>query len=1000
MKVPVPHFRVVVQVIIFGIIACVYTGQKAQAQVFVGGELLTNTNFVKANNPYIVVQDLTVPTGITLTIEPGTELRFSSDTRLNVHGDLIAAGTQADSIHFTLNSQIPNQSLWNGIVFDSARTYFDAQGNYLSGTILSHVSVYNSNYSMIITGNSGILTEHCLLDKSSFGIYINDAENCVIRDCRIKRTGFGIFIPSALSVNNNVFENNIVENTFNIGILINNGQGRIHHNRFTGNKVLNNYIGIYVGNDGLLDIGHNSFSGNIVSGNSFEGVRIYQDSTVFSGNRVFGNGTGLHLRHSDHSQITENIITGSDNWAIEVSDSSTYNLIERNLLSGNGGAIRLRSDETSPSYGNTIIHNTICQNDGTSFGIEVASQEPISFNNIFRNGDLKSFINGTEELIHAENNWWGSNRESAIDSLILDQLDNNWRGLVKYKQYLQGPDTIAPIPAPRNVVKRQAGNDVIVSWDPVEVSDLAGYNVHFGDYDGMNFTQKLDAGDVTTFILPSFSVFDSIAVTAYDAGADGNDDQLQGHESEYAFALLSPYAGPDTTVCHQDPVRFNKATAFNYESITWTTAGDGTFNGSHSLNPLYFPGTNDYTAGQVELSMTVTGIGFQLTDQVMLFFSNPPTVFAGNDTTIFSDTSYLSLTARAENYDNVIWTSSGDGLFLYPDSLTTTYQPGPEDQAAGSCLLTLHASSGCGQVADVVELQLLKSITIQGRVYAGDQLAPGSSLVFFKADDTSVKQDRGSFTTADGNFTISHVNAGDYYIYVVPDQQLFPAYAPTYYFNKLHWKDAYRLQVVEDTYDVDVNLVRLAATLPEGEGRIKGYCVSSGPSGQCGSIAVLLYNKTGDYLLGWSWLKDDGSFEFPSLPFGDYLLAGEKAGYDRFFSVIVSLTPEIPEVMNAELKIEPYKISIQIPDPATQITHPIAVYPVPAGDRLFFSDLPFSGCYTVLITSVEGKLSTRQFTTSESDGGIIDVADLPPGLYLTRIFYNGSFLQASKILKQ
>jgi hypothetical protein len=58
-------------------------------------------------------------------------------------------------------------------------------------------------------------------------------------------------------------------------------------------------------------------------------------------------------------------------------------------------------------------------------------------------------------------------------------------------------------------VKRQAGNDVIVSWDPVEVSDLAGYNVHFGDYDGMNFTQKLDAGDVTTFILPSFSVFDS-----------------------------------------------------------------------------------------------------------------------------------------------------------------------------------------------------------------------------------------------------------------------------------------------------------------------------------------------------------------------------------------------------------------------------------------------------------------------------------------------------------
>lgn len=954
------------------------------AQVFVGGTLTQNTTFTRDNNPYIVFQDLTVPKGIQLTIEAGTELRFSSDTRLVVRGDLFALGTVADSIRFLMNMQIPNQSLWNGIVFDSASTVIDSQGNYVSGSLLSYVSIYNTNYSLTLSGNAEVLIEHCLIRKSSYGLYLNDATKCMIRHNRIEQTGFGVFIPSGVNARFNTFYNNDIVNNLNIGLLINNSAGRIQQNTFTGNRIRNNYIGLYIGNDGENDPGKNVFLENIISSNSLEGARIYQDSTVFINNYLLRNGIGLNLKHSSYSEISGNIITDNESWAIQLIDSATWNLISRNVLNRNGGGIRIAAHSGGISSNNQFLHNTIYENGGKAFLIESAPQREIWYNNLLLNTDTNSVVNTTTKLIHAENNWWGTTRESRIDSLIYDFLDDAGLGLVQYKFPLTVIDTLAPIPAPRNVVKRQAGMDVIVSWDPVAVDDLGGYHVYYGDYDGLTFTHQRDAGNTTYMILPSFSVFDSIAVTAYDVASDGIHDQLEGHESEYVFALLSPYAGPDTTICINESLLLDRATAFNYESISWQTTGDGSFNGIHILKPRYTPGQADIQNGSVELILNVTGFGFSLTDRLKVYFSHPPYAFAGNDSTIFADTLYHAIAAQSGNATSVQWITLGDGFFDDPGLVQSSYTPGSLDISSGFVVLILQAISDCGVMNDTLYIGLQKSYTIHGRILAGDEAASNSLLQVMQKDDSGIKQMRSSTLSTDGYFTLKHIVEGTYYLYAVPDKNIFPGFAPSYYYNDLHWKQSHLLMVNENTFDVDIQLYPLDMVLPEGEGLISGNCINSGLPGQaCGDITVLLFDSTGTYLLDWSWLNPDGYFSFEHLPFGSFLIVGEKAGFERIFSRVITLTPSEPVVDNAELIIEPFKISIYIPPDNSPLAE-IQVFPNPASSMLYFENLG-GRSFSVQLSSVDGRTSFFSPERISGDKAFLVLDNQPKGFYILQL---------------
>ena len=69
----------------------------------------------QSESPYIVTDDVTVLEGVTLVIEPGTEIRFAAKKSLKVFGELIARGIKDKNILFTAHSEKPKWGFWGGI---------------------------------------------------------------------------------------------------------------------------------------------------------------------------------------------------------------------------------------------------------------------------------------------------------------------------------------------------------------------------------------------------------------------------------------------------------------------------------------------------------------------------------------------------------------------------------------------------------------------------------------------------------------------------------------------------------------------------------------------------------------------------------------------------------------------------------------------------------------------------------------------------------------------
>lgn len=84
------------------------------------------------------------------------------------------------------------------------------------------------------------------------------------------------------------------------------------------------------------------------------------------------------------------------------------------------------------------------------------------------------------------------------------------------------------------------------------------------------------------------------------------------------------FAGVDDEICQFLPFA-PSAFASNYESLQWQTSGTGTFDDNTILTPEYYPGDEDYSAGNVTLTLSATGNGTTVSDDMTLSFSFAPT---------------------------------------------------------------------------------------------------------------------------------------------------------------------------------------------------------------------------------------------------------------------------------------------------------------------------------------------------------------------------------------
>jgi hypothetical protein len=232
------------------------------------------------------------------------------------------------------------------------------------------------------------------------------------------------------------------------------------------------------------------------------------------------------------------------------------------------------------------------------------------------------------------------------------------------------------------------GSDYTLSGSATNYNSVTWSTAGDGSFDNENIlgaTYTPGSGDIAAGSVVLTLTAGAVSPCAVDA-ADDMTLTIQG--------APTANAGSDASVCEGSDYTLS-GSATNYNSVTWSSTGDGTFDNVNILGATYTPGTNDIANGSVVLTLTAEAIspcGADATDDMTLTIQGVPTANAGSDADICEGSDY-TLSGSATNYNSVTWITAGDGTFDNVNLLGATYTPGSADIATGSVVLTLTAEA-------------------------------------------------------------------------------------------------------------------------------------------------------------------------------------------------------------------------------------------------------------------------------------------------------------------
>lgn len=460
------------------------------------------------NNPYEVIGDVTVPTGLTLTIQPGVMVHAMGLFQITAEGNIIAVGTAQDSIYF-VSGQADPTALWDGIRLENT-------------TVQSQFS-------------------YCRIDNGDYGINsINSPVN--ITYCHFKNNKRGIQAYGIGSIDPAVvlIDHNLIELTIQNGILVaQNSNTLITNNEITRNGTSAFYYGAIqlsnqsAGGSNSPEIAYNHIHHNFKQGiTAWDIVSANAIMPEVHHNLVENNLTGMYFRNCTgfihHNTIINNFIPGDMNSGagVMVSGSTAEPYFEDNIVTGNYTGFYL-TENAQPCLGNMMIYHAWAQGGNT-----IANN--IDANNVMHSVYCYSYTNSAI-IVSAENNFWDYNTAPEIAGTIEDHNDNASLPTIDFDPwqnnavpvYLTGTVTLANPPvdtATLELVSAHTG-DIMNTWEvsinepfsvPVYHDSLVYivahtmdmfFNQYYGAYGGIDLptaTQivadvQFDIGDLTLF---------------------------------------------------------------------------------------------------------------------------------------------------------------------------------------------------------------------------------------------------------------------------------------------------------------------------------------------------------------------------------------------------------------------------------------------------------------------------------------------------------------------
>ncbi|HEY5591471.1 MAG TPA: CotH kinase family protein [Paludibacter sp.] len=291
-----------------------------------------NTTLYKSCSPYLVRDDVTINSGVTVTIEPGVEIWISPKSNFYIHGNMNAIGTSAERIIFKINPQYKPEG-WGALCFwntsatsnlgfvtidDATRSpiplRLGAISGYLGNLNLDNILINNTKLNPIFTRYSDVTLTNSFIHSSVTSDLVNfkyghaKIENCTF-------VGNSEFDSDGIDYDG--IENGVIRNTKLINILGNNADA--------------------------IDIGE-------------EAMNVIIDSVLIV--NAYDKGISVGQRSS---VVLTNSVLINCNMGLGVKDSSWVD-INHCTFYGNGSAVSCYEKNPGRAGGNAKVRNSILSN--------------------------------------------------------------------------------------------------------------------------------------------------------------------------------------------------------------------------------------------------------------------------------------------------------------------------------------------------------------------------------------------------------------------------------------------------------------------------------------------------------------------------------------------------------------------------------------------------------------------------------------------------------------
>ncbi|SVA05369.1 uncharacterized protein METZ01_LOCUS58223 [marine metagenome] len=271
-------------------------------------DMITENTLLTNDQPYIVLQDLTIASGAVLTINEGVEVRMTDGGNIIIEGQLIINGTEENPVLMVPNTSA-GSSRWGALCFN----------NDTDTSTISHLTINGAStgvnpiihHGAISSINSHIVLDHIEIDNVEFPIYVEDG---------------------SMTINNSTLTSEHTCDYINVR---------------SGDTVIENCVFYGRGAPDTDAIDLDNVSGAIIRNN-----RIYD----FTGSNSDGIDIG---EHSNDVIISSNLIFHSGDKGISIGQGSTVT-VDRNLIVGCSSGIAVKDNSTA-----FIINNTLFYNDTT-----------------------------------------------------------------------------------------------------------------------------------------------------------------------------------------------------------------------------------------------------------------------------------------------------------------------------------------------------------------------------------------------------------------------------------------------------------------------------------------------------------------------------------------------------------------------------------------------------------------------------------------------------------